>query len=354
MVTSKIEQLPELIKAHDRRGQLAAWVVEQLSTEQGTDGQLPLKAISNDASFRKYYRVQGPQGSLIAVDAPPETEDSAAFIAIAEDWRGHHINVPFVYAFDLEQGFMLLEDFGDCLLQECLNEQSVEDLYSQALKTLRSIQQLPAGNLPCYDEQLLRFELSLYPEWFLRSFLGLQLSDKEQRMLEELFDHLVFSALEQPKTTVHRDFHSRNLMLGADGELGVIDFQGALYGPLLYDPVSLLKDCYQCWPPEKVQHWLLNYTNGLSQLASVSSEQILKWFDWMGLQRHLKCLGIFSRLWIRDKKASYLGDLPTTFNYVLTACARYPELQEHAQWLEQRVMPLLGAEVIRIQEEVKA
>ena len=351
MVTSKIKQAQVGALEHERRSQLAKWVVSELSADTCLPETIPLKPIGNDASFRKYYRVQGPSGSLIAVDAPPETEDSKTFIRIARQWRQQGIRVPEVHAFDLTHGFMLLEDFGDRLLSDGLLEGQVDDLYQRSMALSKKIQLLPATDLPAYDEHLLRFELSLYPQWFLKSFLGLQLSSNEDQVLNDLFDYLVDSALEQPRVTVHRDFHSRNLMLCADGELGVIDFQGALHGPLLYDVVSLLKDCYHSWPVEKVEQWLKAYTCDMPQLASVSAAQVLRWFDWMGLQRHLKCLGIFSRLWLRDNRANYLSDLPKTFDYVVAACKRYPELEHHALWLEKRVMPQLSGRVNGVREE---
>lgn len=337
-----------------RRDQLAAWVVAELSTAQPGHNPLPLHAIGDDASFRKYYRIQTPQGTQVAVDAPPQTEDSLAFVTIARQWQAHHIRVPAIHGVNLEKGFLLLEDFGDRLFQDGLTPQSADTLYDRALTLLQAIQQLPADALPDYDESLLRFELSLFPDWFLGPLLGLELTPEEQQMLTGLFDRLVDSALTQPQVTVHRDFHCRNLMLCADGELGVIDFQGALHGPLLYDVVSLLKDCYQCWPEEKIQQWLQAYSQRQPRLASVDYRQIRQWFDWLGLQRHLKCLGIFSRLWLRDNKPGYLEYLPGTFNYVLNACQHYPELAQMARWLEQRISPLLRQRIRTLQDEVKA
>ncbi len=352
MVTKNIKQiLPSAHSEHKRRDQLADWVLNELSLEGFSRGALPLKPVSNDASFRKYYRVQGPQGSLIAVDSPPEKEDNKAFIAIAEQWRHAGINVPIVHAYDLDNGFMLLEDFGDQLLLNSLNEQTVEGLYHRSFNLLHDIQSQPSGLLPLYDEKLLRFELSLYPDWFLQQFMGLNLEKNEKKAFEDLFDLLVSSALEQPRVTIHRDFHSRNLMLLPEGKLGVIDFQGALNGPVLYDAVSLLKDCYQSWPKEKVKNWLLEYADGVSPLDTASPPQILKWFDWIGLQRHLKCLGIFSRLWLRDGRASYLGDIPKTLEYVLAVCRAYPELEAHSLWLETRVLPSLSERVDTVREE---
>ncbi|MDB2384480.1 phosphotransferase [Endozoicomonas sp.] len=352
MVTSNIKHAQSSSLGNDRRNQLGQWVVSKLSEERGNVPEhLPLKPIVSDASFRKYYRVMGPKGSLIAVDAPPQTEDSVTFIRIAQQWRKQGVRVPEVHAFDLEKGFMLLEDFGDSLLHDGLLTGQEDALYAQAMALSKQLQSLPPAELPLYDENLLRFELSLYPQWFLKSLLGLQLSSNEDQALNDVFDYLVDSALEQPMVTVHRDFHSRNLMLCDNGELGVIDFQGALHGPILYDIVSLLKDCYHAWPREKVERWLMDYTSDIPELGSVNPALIVKWFDWMGLQRHLKCLGIFSRLWLRDHRASYLSDLPQTLNYVIAACKRYPELEHHGLWLEKRVLPQVSGRVQGIREE---
>ncbi|WP_330924807.1 aminoglycoside phosphotransferase family protein [Candidatus Sororendozoicomonas aggregata] len=349
MVNKQKSQALRSSQASERHSQLATWVGQQLAP--GAQASL-LKPMGNDASFRQYYRVQGVHGEVIAVDAPPETEDTAAFVTIARQWKQEGIKVPEVYSVDLARGFMLLEDFGDCLLGDRLHKGSSDSLYSEAIGVLKNIQQLPADTLPEYNEPLLRLELSLYPEWFLEGLLGLALSATEKQALHRLFDNLVTSALAQPRVTVHRDYHSRNLMLCPDGQLGVIDFQGALHGPLLYDIVSLLKDCYHCWPEEKVNQWFQLFTNGMPELAQVSTTTQKQWFDWLGLQRHLKCLGIFSRLWLRDGRSGYLGELPKTLDYVITACQQYPELKHHAKWLRERVAPVLSASIDRVKKEV--
>ncbi|MDD7805038.1 MAG: phosphotransferase [Endozoicomonas sp. (ex Botrylloides leachii)] len=352
MVTSNIKYPQRSTLNSDRRRQLAAWVIGLLSGEVGgIEEGLPLKPIVGDASFRKYYRVMGPKGSLIAVDAPPETEDSAMFVKIAKQWRQQGINVPIVHDFNLEKGFMLLEDFGDHLLHEGLLAGQEDTLYAQAMTLSKKIQLLPSTELPVYDESLLQFELSLYPQWFLKSLLGLQLTSNEEQAINDIFDYLMKCAFEQPKVTVHRDFHSRNLMLCEDGRLGVIDFQGALQGPILYDIASLLKDCYHVWPAKKVEQWLMSYISDIPQLSSVSPAQVIKWFDWIGLQRHLKCLGIFSRLWLRDHRTSYLSNLPQTLDHVIAVCKQYSELEHHGVWLEKRVLPQVLGRVEGIREE---
>ncbi len=348
MANKQHNHTPKPIQEQERQSQLATWVGQQLAS--GTRAS-PLKPMGNDASFRKYYRVQGVYGEVIAVDAPPETEDTVAFVTIARQWKKEGIKVPEVYSVDLARGFILLEDFGDCLLDDRLHTESPNELYSEAIAVLKKIQQLPADTLPEYNERLLRFELSLYPQWFLEGLLGLTLNATDKHALYGLFDDLVTIALAQPRVTVHRDYHSRNLMLCPDGQLGVIDFQGALRGPLLYDIVSLLKDCYQSWPEEKIDQWLQLFTRGIPELTQISTTTLKQWFDWLGLQRHLKCLGIFARLWLRDGRSGYLGELPKTLNYVITTCQRYPELKHHARWLQEQVVPVLSASIDRVEKE---
>ncbi|MDP0588557.1 MAG: phosphotransferase [Candidatus Endonucleobacter bathymodioli] len=352
MVTGSFKQTRVILLEEERRNLLARWVAYELSAFDDFQSITPLKAISSDASFRKYYRVQGPAGPLIAVDAHPDKEDNETFINIAHQWRQQGVRVPEVHAFDQDNGFMLMEDFGDIQLHDCLLDERVDNFYNQAMELSKQIQLLPATGLPVYDKHLLRFELSLYPQWFLKSFLGLTLNDNEDQALNDLFDYLVESALEQPRVTIHRDFHSRNLMVCDDGKLGVLDFQGASHGPLLYDLVSLLKDCYHCWPTEKVEQWLQGFTQTLPQLASINMAQIQQWFDWIGLQRHLKCMGIFSRLWLRDKRTNYLDDLPVALDYIVATCKRYSELEHHAVWLEKKVVPKLSGRVNDIREGV--
>ena len=331
-----------------RKEQLARWVLSVISDTEEATTSMPLQSIGGDAGFRHYYRVQSPEGTLVAVDAPVATEDSRTFVRIAGDWRRGGVMVPKIKAVDYQNGFMLQEDFGDTPLQAVLNEQSAEGYYRKAFTTLEKIQQQSPEDLPAYDEAFIRFELSIYPEWFLDHLLGL---GSEMPNLQPFFSQLVEVILQQPVGTVHRDYHSRNLMVTDQNELGVIDFQGALHGSLLYDPVSLLKDCYVSWSDEQINRWLQSFTRHHAHLKQYDFEQIRYWFDLAGLQRHLKCLGIFSRLWLRDSKPGYLVDIPGTFNYVLETCRRYPDFQHHAQWLEQQVQPVLMQRIRAVQAE---
>lgn len=328
-----------------RQKQLSQWVTSVLC-EGSVHYQppTPLQAIGSDAGFRKYYRVQTPKQTLIAVDTPPATEDAHAFVDIAQQWRASGVHVPQVFAVDYQQGFMLQEDLGDTPMQAVLNKTTADEYYPRLLTTLLLIQQQAPENLPRYDEKLMHFELSLYPEWFLQELLGID----PPAELNELFSLLITAMKAQPQGTVHRDYHCRNLMLTPSGNIGVIDFQGALYGPLLYDVVSLLRDCYLSWPAAQVERWFDEFIAQHPVLANHDPVQLHTWFDLTGVQRHLKCLGIFARLWLRDNKPGYLKEIPRTLDYVICVCRRYPQLSDHAQWLERCVAPAVRARLEQV------
>jgi aminoglycoside/choline kinase family phosphotransferase len=327
-----------------RLKQLAQWVQQQ-AKDQEMQVAAELEPVSGDASFRRYFRARGEEGSWIAVDAPPEHEDCEPFIAIAQGWLAQGVPVPRVIASDLEQGFMLLDDFGDRLLLPALDAGSVEAHYTRALEVLRQIQRTTQPQLPPYDRVMLAREMALFPEWFLTRLLGLELSDEEYTLVGLVAKLLIESALAQPQVSVHRDYHSRNLMLRADQGLGVIDFQDAVKGPVTYDLVSLLRDCYVDWPDEQVRFWVETFRQRLLKDGVEVAESALfqQQFDLMGMQRHLKVLGIFSRLWLRDGKEGYLDDLPRTLSYLYRASARYEELDTFTRWLEKRVIPAFEA-----------
>ena len=300
---------------------------------------------SADASFRRYFRSADKNSgkSYVIMDAPPEKEDCEPFIRIAKMLRSAGINAPEIIEQDLSQGFLLLTDLGDQQYLSHLNERHAETLYSDAVSTLIHMQNIKPEamkELPVYDDQRLRDEMALFEQWYLNRHLDVQLTDQQKTTLAATFDLLIRSALEQPQTFVHRDYHSRNLMLLQKQNPGVIDFQDAVIGPCTYDLVSLFKDCYIEWPREKIEQWLEDYLykSGLIHEAHVEREQFIKWFDFMGVQRHLKVLGIFARLNYRDGKENYLNDLPLTLKYVVDACARYDELKPLQQLLEQTVL----------------
>ncbi|KZY30819.1 MULTISPECIES: aminoglycoside phosphotransferase family protein [unclassified Oleiphilus] len=331
----------------DQRYQaLCTWVAEALEIEKAE-----LSVVSGDASFRRYFRFQQPGQSLIAMDAPPEKEDSNSFVCLARSWREQGVNVPALIKVDLDKGFLLLSDLGDELLLPYLNPdspviESGNKHYAQAMKALLKIQSLKPANdyaLPLYDSALLQREMALFPDWLLEKKLGLDLSEDERQLLKASFHALEESALAQPQVVVHRDYHARNLMVVGE-ELGIIDFQDAVQGPNTYDLVSLLRDCYIVWPNEQLESWCRDFYDLLSDSAErqASFEQFKRDFDLMGMQRHLKAAGIFARLSLRDGKHGYLNDIPRTVQYIVKVSAAYPEFQELTHFLEQRVLPGLS------------
>lgn len=334
-------------KTSERSEQLKHWLERKLpQTPIGPPKQsLTLTPLSGDAGFRRYYRLN-TQPTLLAVDAPPERENTQRFSALAQLFSQSLVATPSLLAVDAQAGFMLQEDFGDRLLLDQLKSQpdSAPVFYGEALMQLLALQQTPAHRLlPAYDRNRLNRELALFPEWFCGQLLGYKLDAKESDQLQHWFQLLENSALEQPQVAVHRDYHSRNLVVRPDQSLGVIDFQDAVWGPITYDAVSLLKDCYIRWPKSQVRQWALGYGNlaaGLGLMSGVSESQFMRWFDWMGLQRHLKVLGIFARLALRDGKGRYLQDLPLVLRYSLEVLGQYPELTEFRDWFERRLLPL--------------
>ncbi|HMW14770.1 MAG TPA: phosphotransferase [Pseudomonadales bacterium] len=335
--------------------QLRNWAAAILAENPGlsadpADGWRFAK-LAGDASFRRYFRLQRERQSWVLMDAPPAKEDVRPFIAVAGGLAQLGIRVPRVLAADLDQGFLLLDDLGDRLYLGELtaaDPQRVDQLYQaafQPLLRLQSVSELPGCKLPPYDRTLLHSELRLFDQWFIAELLGVELTQSEQRMLHQLYDELIELALAQPQCPVHRDYHSRNLLLCADGMVGVIDFQDAVIGPITYDLVSLLKDCYLFWPPQQVSRWVTQYhrlAQNAALLSEVSPEQFLHWFDWIGVQRHLKVLGIFSRLFLRDGKEGYLADLPRVARHLLAGCAPHGPLQPFAQWFRERLLPRMA------------
>jgi len=299
---------------------------------------------SSDASFRRYFRVKTSGQQFIVMDAPPDKENIEPFISVAKLLAQSQVNVPAIFQQNLTDGFLLLEDFGSQCFLDQLNETTAPVLYQSAFDSLFKLQtQTPTQNagLPSYDEALLHRELAIFDEWFLGQLLDIPTPEAAWETVRAI---LTASALEQPSVCVHRDYHSRNLMVLDSDSPGVIDFQDAVIGPITYDLVSLLRDCYIAWPEQKVEQWALNYFERLQQagLIDCSPAQFKRWFDLMGLQRHLKAVGIFSRLHLRDGKSNYLDDIPRTLNYVTAVCAAYPELAEFSNFLHEQVLPVLS------------
>ncbi|MDC9724914.1 MAG: phosphotransferase [Gammaproteobacteria bacterium] len=295
-----------------------------------------LESASSDASFRRYFRVLHHDKTWILMDAPPANEDTGPFIDIATFLFTHGINVPEVKAKDSQLGLLLLSDFGSTPYLDELNADPEGALYHPAIDSLISIQQCPLKeNLPLYDRALLQQEMMLFPEWFLDKHLGIP----APTFLQTTFNILIDNALEQPQVFVHRDYHSRNLMHTTENTPGIIDFQDAVIGPITYDLVSLLRDCYISWPEDKLTQWIQYYLGHAHQqglLNGVSIEQFTRWFDLMGLQRHIKVLGIFCRLHYRDNKDNYLNDLPLTLHYVQKISRKYPEFSDLSNFLSQQ------------------
>ncbi|GMU42208.1 MAG: phosphotransferase [Xanthomonadales bacterium] len=295
-------------------------------------------AASADASFRSYWRVFHRGESRIVMNAPPDKEDVGPFIDIAGRLRAAGLNAPHVLAQDRVQGFLLLSDLGTRTFLPELNEATVESLYGDAFDALLAMQtRVDVAGLPVYDAQRLTTEMELFESWFLRRHLGFDAGCDETDAIEGVVQTSLNSAAEQPVAFVHRDYHSRNLMIVTGANPGIVDFQDAVIGPLTYDLVSLLKDCYIRWPLARVHGWAESYRQRAvaAGLVQVGATRWRRWFDWMGLQRHLKVLGIFARLWYRDGKAGYLNDLPLVLGYTLEVCARYDELAPFGQWLER-------------------
>ncbi len=307
-----------------------------------------LEPASSDASFRRYFRALGADCSYVVMDAPPEREDVRPYLKVARLLESLGAHVPHVHASDIGRGLLLLEDLGNTLYLERLSAGAdPRRLYGDALAVLAQIQlrgSAAAAELPPYDSRALGTELALMPEWFLGRHLSLEPSDTQRRVLEDTFALLIREALAQPTVFVHRDYHSRNLLLVGERNPGIVDFQDALRGPVGYDLVSLLKDCYIGWPRARVVGWVAQFRALLAAgggTAAASETEFLRWFDLIGVQRHVKVLGIFCRLWYRDGKPGYLGDLPRTFDYVRDTCARYAELAAFGRFLEEHVAAAL-------------
>lgn len=294
-----------------------------------------LTPASSDASFRRYFRLSQQDGSsYIIMDAPPQQEDSEGFIKVARLLEQHGINVPHIYQQDLQQGYLLLSDLGSSPYLSQLTPASADRLYKQAIGSLIALQLIPDADahLPAYDAKLLQSELQLFNDWFLQRHLQLTPPD----CLAALFTLLTQNALSQPQVLVHRDFHSRNLMYQAQQPPGIIDFQDAVMGAISYDLVSLLRDVYIQWPVQQQTQWVDYYIQQAKQhglLSAAQADMFPRWFDLMGLQRHLKILGIFCRLNYRDNKPNYMNDLALTLQYVYHVCQRYPELEQFYNYL---------------------
>jgi N-acetylmuramate 1-kinase len=330
----------------DRAAARLAWARSILG-----DPALTLASASADASFRSYWRTQHPGQSWVVMDSPPAQEDPRPWLAIGAQLAAAGMHVPAVHAHDLEQGFLLIEDLGTQLYLPALNEDTADALYGDAMDALLRMQtRLDYSGLPPFDHAVLASGLEVMPEWFLGRHLAHTPDCGEWDVLEAAFGVIIRNALEQPRCFVHRDFHSRNLLIVDNNnpgiiapELsspGIIDFQGALAGPITYDLASLLRDAYIAWSRERVEGWVESYRQRLRGAGLIGDEidhaHFLRWFDLTGLHRHIRVLGQFYRLWYRDGKPGYLADVPRVYHYVISVARSYPELADFAALLERQ------------------
>ena len=317
----------------DRYALVNDWLTRQFSGQS-----FSLAPASADASFRRYFRVSLPDTTLIVMDAPPEHEDCAPFVRIAGLMAAAGLNVPKVLAQDLAQGLLLLSDLGSTTYLTALNDGNADRLFGDAIDTLIRWQLASReGLLPEYGEALLQRELDLFPEWYLRRHLGIELDAAQVQSLGNVFRLIIASNLAQPRTFVHRDFMPRNLMVTQPNP-GVLDFQDAVYGPISYDIASLFKDAFVSWEEPRVLDWTIRYWEkarlaGLPVNADFAA--FYRDFEWMGLQRHLKILGIFARICHRDGKPAYVKDTPRFLGYVRAVCERYASLTPMLRLLDQ-------------------
>ena len=372
----------------ERKIELAGWVSQQLSELQSSRGFISssevsaesLEVVSGDASFRRYFRLKLEAGcakvisdlspmqknisSLIAVDSPPESEDNESFVRIDALLTKAGVRVPVVFSKSFDKGFLLLEDFGDSILLPLLarakhngEKEYADDMYADAIRSILSLQEgVASSQLSTFGRNQLLDEMELFSQWFCEGLLDLSLSEQERKMVNKGFSFIADAVDVQPKITVHRDFHSRNLLRLESAEkeavsnLGVIDFQDAVSGPYTYDVVSLLRDCYVRWPKDDQARWSLSYFEGAqagkagkvlaNQLNGKTQLEFLSDFDLCGLQRHLKVMGIFSRLFLRDQKSTYMENLPLTIRYFLEVSKNYAPLNNFSSWFHETVLPL--------------
>jgi len=309
--------------------QAATWAANTLGLDQ-----VKLEGVSGDASFRRYFRFSTGDRSVILMDAPPDKETSAPFVDIDRRLREAGLNAPEIFHFDLELGFGLLEDFGDTLYRDILDERSANELFPPLFTTLVNMaRNVDTGKLPIYDALLLQQEMELFPYWYLREHRKRPFSSSERLLWNGICTRLIRSAYEQPQVFVHKDFHSSNILQTDSGEPGIIDFQDGVSGPLSYDLVSLLWDRYIAWPRERLESWMKDFHCQLEPDCDL--ETWIRWCDLMAVQRNLKIVGIFARLKYRDGKDTYLDMIPRFYGYLLELLPRYSEFHEFHQLLEQ-------------------
>ena len=317
---------------------LQAWVEEKLQHPG-----LTWEPLAGDASFRRYFRL--PMMGLLAVYAPPATENNEGFVKIAASLKNAGIYAPEVKAYDLKQGFLLITDLGHEVYSAKLTAQTADTLYAQALDVLahmQTIQSVPDYNLQIFDEKFMGQELLYFKEWFLEGYLHFTLDKEKHHHFSETMQLLLASATNQPQVFIHRDYHSRNLMVCEKQTPGVLDFQDAMLGPVTYDAVSLLRDAYVDWPAHTVMSWASSFHDRIAETQSMkdfSKDAFIDAFNWMGIERHLKAIFIFARKFLRDGTSAYLQDIPRCMQYVISVSEHYPQLRHLHQLMTQHVLP---------------
>lgn len=332
-----IPEFPELPGDQPRLVQLTKWVVSALPAPLTS-----LEVASADASFRRYFRARTAEASFIVMDAPPSHEDCTPFLHVGRLFRAAGANTPEILAENLADGFLLLSDFGNTTYLSALNAEGglelADNLYRAANDELIKIQSASRpGELPEYDAELLMREMRLFPDWYLARHLQVELTDAQKQVMETTFQTILANNLAQAKVYVHRDWHSRNLMLTDSGRPGVLDFQDAVYGPITYDLASIYKDAYIRWDEEQVIDWAVRYWESARKAGlpiAADFGDFYRDFEWMGVQRHIKVLGIFARLNHRDGKSGYLKDMPLVMDYLRRACQRYNGLGDFLRLLD--------------------
>lgn len=329
------------LKNPERQSAFERWLLEDCGLDRVTIQPMP-----GDASFRRYFRIHTPSASYVAMDAPPPQENCRPFVAIAKSLRSVGLCSPEIIAADVDQGFLLLTDFGDWTYLKSLTKQNADQLYDVALTSLahmQAIRDVPGRTLPLFSPDFMRQEWAWHKEWFTGQLLDVSLGELEAE-LDECFDLVVDAAANQPQVFMHRDFHSANLMVLPGNKVGILDFQDAFLGPVTYDLVSLLRDCYIDWPQADVTQWVIQYHQKLQavgMLHDVSQPEFLRWFDFMGVERHTKALFTFARKHVRDQQPQYLKHIPRTVKYLLNVTERYPELSPLHYYFYHMVQPEL-------------
>lgn len=285
-----------------------------------------------DASFRKYYRLRDGNKTALLMDSSLEKESLESFIDVTSRLKNADVGVPKIFEQNREKGYLIVEDFGVSHYLDILNQNNFKAYYTKAINTILKMQKADTKGLPLYNKEFLHIEMNLMQEWYIEKHKGVKLNDLQEKLIADTLEAISNVVLEQPQETfVHRDFHSRNIMLKENNKIGLIDYQDAMSGAVTYDLVSLLKDCYIAYDRRAVKELALEFRD--KKALKVDNKTFIKWFDFMGLQRHIKVLGVFSRLHIRDKKEGYLKDIPLTLKYVLDTAGRYNETKEFADFL---------------------